>query len=422
MKITELPALALAVGLAIGQSDAAIAQASAAARTAPLDSTAIYTIRVAVEGTGFTAANTCRLDGPTGVAPASSSSPRDSLRILLLSGDTAAGAPMDLRIGFNVAEAGGARALPRGAKVLEHGSSRRGMAGAQVLIEKINGGTICAITLPAVAGNAPVRMSAPMRGRRGDEAVVSIGASFDFLDGVHATDLYADTRVFIPRALTANWGIQGGIYQGRLSSDPDSDTLNYSFQRRVEPRDSANGMESRRVGTIRRLQDERQSILGLYLGINRVIGSDIYLVAQYEVRKEDRTITIQDTVLSDSVVRVPVTDPLPSTPPPTNRTIRLTEYVGSLSFGARYDARFDEFNITLQPLIGLDRGERQDRRHRGEEAFMLRYQVSYELEATSSGIKLGGEVRGLGFADPSILIFLAKEFSINHFAELFTRK
>ena len=53
---------------------------------------------------------------------------------------------------------------------------------------------------------------------------------------------------------------------------------------------------------------------------------------------------------------------------------------------------------------------------------MIRYQVSYELEASRSGIKLGGEVRGLGWGDPSILIFLAKEFSIEHFAELFTRK
>jgi hypothetical protein len=251
---------------------------------------------------------------------------------------------------------------------------------------------------------------------------VSIGASFDFLDGVHAADLYADTRVFIPRALTSRWGIQGGIYQGRLSSDPDNDTITFRFQRRVEPRDSANGMESRRTGEIRRLQDERQSNLGLNLGLNWAIGSEIYLVAQLEVRKEDRTITYQDTVLSDSLIRVPVSDPLLPSPNPINRRIRITEYIGSFTFGPRYDARFDQFNITLQPLVGVSHGERLDRRHRGEEARMIRYQVSYELEAHQSGIKLGGEVRGLGWGDPSILIFLAKEFSIEHFAELFTRK
>jgi hypothetical protein len=332
------------------------------------------------------------------------------------------------------------RTLVTGADSLRLTANARQLAGQRVTVQEPNTGRVfCSLTLgtPAAAGTKPAPGAA--RPAPDAEAVVSIGASFDFLDGMRANDLYSDVRVFIPALWNpaSGWlkgrrvGVQAGIYQGRVSSassTPDS-LLHFSVRNPVLPIDTTGGLLVRLLG-YERHESRRENTLGLYFGLNVEIGRDLYWVFPHiEVRKEDLRISIRDTVVLDTLIRVPRTEQIRNPIAPTRRVIGLTDYIPTFMTGPRLDMHRESFNLVLQPLWGatlidpcdyLPGSQRTVDRCDGQSLGFLQYNVTFELEAAKSGIKLGGEVRGYGTRDPDILIFLAKEFTIERFADFFT--
>lgn len=87
--------------------------------------------------------------------------------------------------------------------------------------------------------------------------------------------------------------------------------------------------------------------------------------------------------------------------------------------------RRETFNLVIQPLFGRGRSSEcgidpQTNQIRCMSGWRWDlYNVTFDLEAPKSGIKLGGEVRGQMGRAPAILVFLAKEFTIEKFAEFF---
>jgi hypothetical protein len=312
----------------------------------------------------------------------------------------------------------------------------RKLAGQRITVQEPNTGRVlCSVALPGPADTARLprwRIPEP-------EAVVSIGASFDLLDGPRASDLYSDARVFAPGLWTverglfrgARLGVQAGIYQGRENSKGtitgDTTSHRFTYVTPVIPLDSVGGLLVRRR-TYERNESRRENTLGLYGGVNLGLTRDLYVVPLLvEVRREGEVRTIRDTLVSDTTFRLAPNQQIgASTVPYVSRVISRIGYVPAIMTGARLDLRRETFNLVLQPLAGVTRATSCSRPapdvapscHRGWHG--VQWDVTFELEAAKSGIKLGGEVRGFQSRDPHILVFLAKEFSVEKFADFLT--
>lgn len=307
------------------------------------------------------------------------------------------------------------------------------LAGERITVQEPNTGRVyCTVALP---GKGPTEQLARWRIPE-PEAVVSLGASFDLIDGLRASDVYADARVFAPglwtvqRGLFNGWrlGVQAGIYQGRENTKglPTGDTLARRFTYETPAGvDSAGGMLVRRRD-FERTESRRENTLGLYGGLNVAVTRDLYFVFPLlEVRRQSFVHTTRDTVVFDTIMPRPNRPLLTSTVPVTGRSSGIN-YVPALMFGPRLDMRRETFNLVLQPLAGATLVEACSRpaadvlprcSHQWQ---MWQWDITFELEAAKSGYKLGGEVRGFQTRDPHILVYLAKEFSVEKFAELFT--
>ncbi|HEX2207887.1 MAG TPA: hypothetical protein VHG93_09405 [Longimicrobium sp.] len=323
-------------------------------------------------------------------------------------------------------------------------ANARQLAGQRVTVQMPNTlRPVCSLTLATPPGPTDPPGPRADRPTPDAEAVVSIGASFDFLDGLRANDLYSDVRVFTPRLWSrpprglrealpffarSGVGVQGGIYQGRITAGENAnrDSLpEFVFESPVESQDSGATRQIRRR-VFERSQSRRENTLNLYMGLNFEIGRDLYWVLpQIEIRKEDTRLSIRDTVISDTTVTVASNYRLVNQIAPVTRVIGITEYVPAVMTGPRLDMRRSTFNLVLQPLVGTSRMMACSREPGAPTECerkwrLLQYDVTFELEAAQSGIKLGGEVRGFQARNPNILIFLAKEFTIEKFAEFFT--
>jgi hypothetical protein len=308
------------------------------------------------------------------------------------------------------------------------------LAGQRITVQEPNTGRVlCSVALPGKADTVGLprwRIPEP-------EAVVSIGASFDLLDGLRASDLYSDARVFAPglwtvqRGPLSGWrlGVQAGIYQGRETTKglPTGDTLARRFTYETPAGvDSAGGVLVRRRN-YDRMESTRENVLGLYGGVNVAVTRDLYFVLPLlEVRRQSFLQTVRDSLVSDTVVRLAVSRPLLDSTVPDSRRTSGINYVPALMIGPRLDMRRETFNLVLQPLAGATQVRSCTRAAADvlvdchETWRLLQWDVTFELEAAKSGIKLGGEVRGFQSQDPSILVFLAKEFSIEKFADFLT--
>jgi hypothetical protein len=311
-----------------------------------------------------------------------------------------------------------------------------GLAGQRVTVQEPNTGRVfCSITL---AGPGPTTRP-PGRLLPEPEAVVSIGASFDLLDGLRANDLYSDARVFAPglwnieTGLFTGWriGMQAGIYQGRVSSKGsvtgDTASRRFTYQIPVVPLDTAGGLLVRHR-TYERTETRRENTLGMYTGVNVAIARDLYIVPLLvEVRREDFRHSIRDTLISDTTIRLRPNEPIRgSTVPYSSRVTSGVRYAPAFMTGVRLDMRRETFNLVLQPLAGVTLATACPRPTAdvvprcSREWMGTQWDVTFELEAAKSGIKLGGEVRGFQSGTPDILVFLAKEFSIEKFADFLT--
>jgi hypothetical protein len=302
----------------------------------------------------------------------------------------------------------------------------RKLAGQRVTIQEPNTGRVfCSVALP---GPNPALTRPPGRPLPSPEAVVSLGASFDLLDGLRASDLYSDTRVFAP-GLWRRWGAQAGIYQGRVTSTGsatgDTTARRFSFLTPSLPQDTVGGLLVRQR-VFERTESGRDNTLGLYMGLNRSVAEDLYLVGLIEVRRESFRRTVRDTVISDTVLRLAPNQPIRNSVIPGSRVTSGVSYRPALMVGPRLDMRRETFNLVLQPVAGLRRIQHCTVLESGTgsrcepEWSIGEWDVTFELEAAKSGVKLGGEVRGFQSQTPSILVFLAKEFTVEKFAEILT--
>lgn len=281
-----------------------------------------------------------------------------------------------------------------------------------------NGILVCAITIPSVA----VDEDTTQRAIR-----VGIGATFDFLNGISATDLYSDLTVFLPTLWHATnkdgtekrwaFGIDAGLYNGRTVPRRSDSTIMEPSEltaiSRILPRKQLTDSLVRVLQVVRRSSSESVDRLGVYFAPTFRVANGLHVLIQSELVRRDIVTEVKLHVESqDTVQQGPrTTTPLEGTgkllPPDTTTKARSSEYKAIHTAGVLMNVRVGNIEFRAKPTFGFtfDNAPDAKRHRRGI------YTAQFRVTDFQHGFKIGGDVRGLANGDETVfLVYLAKDF------------
>jgi len=249
---------------------------------------------------------------------------------------------------------------------------------------------------------------------------VTIGGSFDLLDGVSVTDLYANVNVFLPNLYRPTpataLGFDAGLIRARTISKEDT----LRVERASRFYDAAEDSLVIRIDEARLVRETEVEYLSLYFdGLYRFNEYLSAILPHVEVRRREirtefdymadtsatRFLTFADTVYTGPSI------PFGTAPRPfEDRAFRRSEYGGYFGAGLLLASADSDFGVAyrLRGVTGLTDGGH---------GFYL---VQFLLHERSLGLRLGGEIQGLFKAEgnePVISVFLAKAFSLRRLAD-----
>ncbi len=241
---------------------------------------------------------------------------------------------------------------------------------------------------------------------------VGIGASFNFLDGFKATDIYGDVSIRIPQFTAGSpWGVDAGLYNGRATIEPSVNNISWSVAfPRTPHADSTHVVTQSLVRTEKAYVDN----LTLYVGPSVHAWSSLFLAGHLEVGKRENVQIVTFEVTDVDSVVLPTNEVRVS---PTHRlredgetyTLRTPGYATFVGVGTLLNHDDADYNIWHKLLIGLEM--------MGSERTWS-YVAQFRITDFDHGFKLGGEIRGsLDFDAPSIAVFLARDVSISKLAD-----
>lgn len=261
-----------------------------------------------------------------------------------------------------------------------------------------------------------------------------VGVSFTPLNGVSKVDLYYDVTVFLPDAFRtpaghrARWGIDAGLTNGHFTGTSDTipgppavgavrlsgkepgrtDSVALIRQRTTLARARSNDLLTLYLAPTLRLSP------GLFWAVHaEAIKRDLSLTVSTKASKPDTTL-FPGTTLPDSLTKL---RPIPIQPAgtvipalaDTARTFRTSQYdaffgTGPLVVVSRSQVEFrTKFVFGVGSYGATTTGS---------------YVGSFRVTDFAHSFKLGGEVRGeFANTNPSIIVFLAKDYDIKHLAE-----
>ena len=251
---------------------------------------------------------------------------------------------------------------------------------------------------------------------------ISIGATFNFLEGLKANDLYAELSIFVPHLFgstdpKSSWrsiGLYTGFYQGRSFTGGDS--LRFNSRETTLTTSKFIKIEKEIIEK----SEKEIANLGLYFSLTLKAREHLYLTLYSEVRKRD--------IIKDTKERIVKSDTTIGDVFPQEDTLRTgsvniiapefirTNYRYYFGFSPLLNYSDDDNNITLQlnPVLGYNLTSP------GKNAPFFLFQL--KLTERRSGIRLGAELRtllGNHAEKPEILIYLVKEFPITILTKLF---
>lgn len=290
-------------------------------------------------------------------------------------------------------------------KVFQSGQIRQ-LPGKVLTITR-NGELVCALAIPLSPGSGRV-LSEVRRAYR-----IGIGASFDFLSGVSANDLYSDLTVFQPKVWNGRFGIDAGMYNGRTAVRRD--TVANVVRNIVVVRAARDSM-----AVVSQLTSRRNHVthdeLGLFLAPSIRIADFLSVVMHSEVIKRNVVNEIGITVDS-AVTRLeldtlpsfwPVPSPLLPLPGDTTVVRRSSEYETFFGVGPLLNIEHGDLSFRAKPVIGTGvvNGHWQ-----------WLYLVQFRLTDFGNGFKIGGDIRGpLNLNQPTMLVYLARDYSFQRLA------
>ncbi len=233
-----------------------------------------------------------------------------------------------------------------------------------------------------------------------DTLSLSIGASFDFINGFKPNDIYADIGIFLPDIWS--WysnkvkknkkhmlGLDLGLSQGQSIV---IDTSEFGLNSDVIP-DSILG------GAVKRINNERTTNLSIYGDITYHCNKldYIFFLAHAEFRRRDFKTEVEVEK---------------SRPDSTATHIIKTSFSEGF-FGGGFKFRYDQKNFQIEFKTVL--GATVVSENRGKGGFT--YLIKFKLRENIINIKFGGDIRGKGLDEPEVLIYIAKEFSFSKLTE-----
>ncbi|WP_148306150.1 hypothetical protein [Gemmatirosa kalamazoonensis] len=258
-----------------------------------------------------------------------------------------------------------------------------------------------------------------------------VGASFTPLSGVSKVELYYDVTIFLPDAFRtpaghrARWGIDAGLTNGRFAGTSDT-SANPAVAAVAHP-----GKEPGKTDSVLYIRQSvtttharSSDLLSLYLAPTFRLSPGLFWVAHAEATKRDLSTTVTlkttkpdstlypGTTLPDTVRLRPRIQPAGTTVPPladTTRTFRSTQYDAFFGTGPLVVIKRSQVEFRTKLIFGV-----------GSYGPVTTgsYVGSFRVTDFAHSFKLGGEVRGeFANTNPSIIVFLAKDYDIKHLAE-----
>lgn len=244
---------------------------------------------------------------------------------------------------------------------------------------------------------------------------VGIGASFDFLNGLSATDLYGDVTIRIPDLLVRgdggrfSFGFDAGLHNGRASFAENENLITNAVYRDRVPHDDSMTVVTQ---TVLRVSNTHRDHLTLYGAPTLKLAPSIFGVFHAEVSRREGVDVIQFEITElDSVVAV-----LDTVGRESERFIeehedirRTHSYGAFFGVGPLLDHDDADYNVWHKTAIGVEAVEGK---------FEWGYVVQFRFTDYDHGFKLGAEIRGsLDFNEPSVAVFLARDLSIGSLAD-----
>lgn len=289
------------------------------------------------------------------------------------------------------------------------------------------------------------------------EILFSIGASFDFLDGVSANDLYYDLNADFPtifkknkddeRSFKNNWGLEFGIYQTRTISYQDTLTKDLRIVNAFRPTPEDDFIFSYITVETEKTTIINRENLGIFLQpkynlllVEEGVDRTAYLnaIGHIEwVRSTINTIHSQRYISFDTASAVPDTWPRPYNNirrlPPEEVEFKVNE--SYLNYAGGFDLFISRASgaMHLKGIYGeskINTHQIVDEQETFNESTIPFYLLQAEiLENKFLGIKLGAEVRGFfpkraeevnqssDKTSPFLTIYLAKQFSLERIGQ-----
>lgn len=246
----------------------------------------------------------------------------------------------------------------------------------------------------------------------------SLGANFDFLDGVKPNNLYASINVFVPtlfgrcKESVFAWGFEGGLFENRSVSKRDTIIIRNTYTTPY-PTNKDTIVQISQTGT--RIRENIIDNLGFYacmtLSLYEKKSIGVYLMPLYfEVRRQRTRYNDIDSYTSTNSSIVPVLQGIQSSPPPSTEINFTTwHYSPAANLFLMYNDTAIDWRVKLMPYcIYRADGDITD----------IAYIYKFNLIEKSAGLEIGGEIRGR-YKNPGaeFILFLGKRFCLKKLAD-----
>lgn len=341
-------------------------------------------------------------------------SPADTLKITLVN-DRGEGAPAPHALRVITAELD-AVLEKDSTQLVASGWSKGGIAGQTLtVVRKADNIAVCVLTVPADPSTLATDVAAENAIR------VGVGATFNFLTGVSATNVYADVTAFLPHIWTPQsrrFGMDAGLYNARTVRADTAIESRTNWRVPNEDTTLVRVVSQRRQRALRRQIDR----LGFYLAPTLRLTNSLYLFAQAEFAENVVSGSVVSSVSgSPDTLLISRTDTArlrsfnPRNAPrgiaPTIDTTNLqkaTVLEPFYTIGALVSVMKSGVEFRVKPQFGYGQPFGQAGAY---------YAVQFRLTDFTHGFKLGGEVRGLANqTQTTVLVYLAKDFGLKRLA------
>ncbi len=251
---------------------------------------------------------------------------------------------------------------------------------------------------------------------------ISLGANFDFINGINTNAVYAEIGGFLTEVWTpfkyddfSKFGIDIGLINNRSITTSERDNLNDFYFESIPDDDTLRKQIS---NEIEQVIETSQEYLSVFFSPTFKLTKYLYFATHFEFRKVDVTKTTEfsltnpDTSIVDS--RNIAEEVLAREPFNLEESKEEKFTVNESIFGFGGILYIDDHPFTLKVKMLIGWNTEPGRIFSSEFNKSFGYNTSFSLVEKGIGLKLGGQLRGLfDSGKPEFSIYLTKQFPVS---------